>query len=1105
MDDKRIEQLFAEALEHEPPERQAFLDDVCVDDLEIKAEVEAFLAHYESGVDRGFLEPVPIHLLPSARPKEDIDSFVGRQIGPFTVQKRIGTGGMGNVYLAVRSNDFDQCVAIKVIKHGLETGEMERRFHHEARVLASLSAHPNIAALFDAGRTDEGMPYLVLEYVEGQPIDQYCDEHRLSARERLKLFRIVCDTVQFAHRHTVVHRDLKPSNILISPDGIPKLIDFGIAKLLDPQFNTESDELLTDTGYRALTPDYASPEQISGGSISTATDVYSLGVVLYELLVGRRPFQLTKRSLAETERIICERQPPKPSSMVIRPETTNAHDHESATTSTSDVGDRRQVLRRRLARTLTGDLDTIVLKALEKQPELRYTSANALSADIGRYLRGEPIQARPINVVQRSWRWLRRNPRVGGLTVALLTLILITAIVSPLVALRFQQQRDEVTAQKTRAERAEQQAKREAEAAVKLSDFAITIIAPPDPLGSMMAGARSESISSESSRLDKIEREIQTLADQPETQAKTLQRLGRVYLGLARSKDALRVFERAQQIRETVLDPGHEDIAVGSLDLARVFIQQGQWSWAHSEVSKALSILQNGSHDDHPLLWPTMLLLARLETDSTPEENPNAMRLYREALTLMTRRWKEDRADHTQLVEGWADMLTLIYTRDYPYSRGIRNATPLLFEFLFTIANYQGDEDPIALLQSIQQFFTHFIVGDEDNAIDVGRQTLSRTQRMFGEQHKMTAIATFMLAVAIYRTDDYDETETLLRESLAITHAVVGERHYYVVPIEYFLGHLYAEQGKTDLSEIHFRRAVAIGNKTLRDVHPELLVHSMTGLVTALRKMGRTDEASQIERQAHLLFAITIRRGVGVFRDRDRKAEAQELLDAAENFYPYDYVVFDDGVPRLDVYDFTKLIRQAEMAYSDDDGTRLDALVREIEQRFSHEEMHRMANHLRRLMNPPSPRIASELPADVTTVPVSELQFATASVGQREPPMRDQVPIDLGRTCLLRVEGNFFDRGLYAHAPSKYVVRLSGKWQHFRTKYGIQDGHAGTVTFVVRADGEELFRSAVIKDDKIRQLDLDVSNATSLELIAETAEDGFSHDWAVWLNPQLER
>jgi serine/threonine protein kinase len=327
----------------------------------------------------------------------------GRRLGPFEILREIGRGGMGTVYLARRADDlFQQQVAIKVVTPETSGAEVIRRFYQEREILASLQ-HPNIARIYDGGSTEEGWPYFVLEYVEGEPINCYCDEHKLNVTERLMLFEQVCAAVEYAHQRFVVHRDLKPSNVLVTKDGTAKLLDFGIAKLLKGP-GTETTSLQTRTGLQLMTPEYASPEQVKGEPITTATDVYALGVVLYELLTGHRPYRLKSRLVHEILRVICDEEPTRPSTVIIE---------RSGDTSPVEISRCRETTPAGLQRELSGELDAILLKSLQKDPKDRYRSAEQFREDINHHRNDLPIKARSPSTIHRYWQMARRHPSLA--------------------------------------------------------------------------------------------------------------------------------------------------------------------------------------------------------------------------------------------------------------------------------------------------------------------------------------------------------------------------------------------------------------------------------------------------------------------------------------------------------------------------------------------------------------------------------------------------------------------------------------------------------------------------------------------------------------------
>jgi len=403
------------------------LDEACENDAELRAEVESLLAHHGRG-------PSDVPPTATAGPslfKESEHERSPQRIGQYRVIRELGRGGMGVVYLAVRDDDqFKQHVAIKVLKRGMDTVEILRRFELERQVLAALN-HPGIARLYDAGETDQGRPYFAMEYVEGQAINDYCDTHRLHIAERLRLFQNVCSAVHYAHQNLVVHRDLKPGNIVVNRDGVPKLLDFGIAKLINPGMSMFAGDP-TAPDIRVMTPAYASPEQARGDPISTASDIYSLGVLLYELVTGHRPYQLTSRLHEEIRRVICEVDPDKPSTAISKVEELETDGKNKTTGTTSitpeNVSKVREGRPDRLRRRLAGDVDNIVLMAMRKEPQRRYRSAEQFSEDIGRHLDGMPVIARRDTTAYRLSKFVRRH-RVSVGAAAAITLAVTFGIV----------------------------------------------------------------------------------------------------------------------------------------------------------------------------------------------------------------------------------------------------------------------------------------------------------------------------------------------------------------------------------------------------------------------------------------------------------------------------------------------------------------------------------------------------------------------------------------------------------------------------------------------------------------------------------------------------
>src|SRR5215831_12152655 len=421
----RVKLVFRDALALAPAERDAFLAQECAGDDRLRQEVESLLSAHAKAEQ--FIEVPAIEDRLGATEVRAQEMPASQRVGNYELLKEIGRGGMGVVYLAVRADDsFRKRVAIKLIKRGMDTESVLRRFKNERQILATLE-HPHIATLLDGGTTEDGLPYFVMEYVDGTPLLQYCDGNRLSVEQRLRLFLDVCSAVQYAHGHLVVHRDLKPSNVLVTSQGTAKLVDFGIAKVLNAEvLGQTSDE--TATALRVMTPEYASPEQIRGGLITIATDIYGLGLLLYELLTGRHPYRRVAQTPEELVRAICEHEPEKPSAAVSRVEESAKVDGHSGRHAALSADSMDTISR--LRRDISGDLDAIVLKALRKEPERRYATCRELADDICRHVDGLPVLARTGNFGYLAGKFIRRN----RLLVAAFALILVACLVGYAVA-----------------------------------------------------------------------------------------------------------------------------------------------------------------------------------------------------------------------------------------------------------------------------------------------------------------------------------------------------------------------------------------------------------------------------------------------------------------------------------------------------------------------------------------------------------------------------------------------------------------------------------------------------------------------------------------------
>jgi serine/threonine protein kinase len=486
----------------------------------------------------------------------------GQMIGSYRLVRSLGRGGMGEVFLAERADDqFRQKVAIKLVRRGLLSRHIEGRLRQERQILASLD-HPNIARLYDGGTTGDGTPYIVMEYIDGEPLDLYCDRRKLTIEQRLRLFITVCGAVHRAHQSLIVHRDLKPSNILVTTDGVPKLLDFGIAKMLDDRAYMHT-MAVTQEDVRVMTPDHASPEQIRGDIISTSSDVYVLGVLLYELLCGYKPFALRGRRLAELERAICEDLAPTLSTVVATAE-------RQRDSGISAVATQRSVSVVKLRRELGGDLENIVTMAMRKEPDRRYSSAAQLANDVERYLNGLPVLARADSWKYRTEKFVRRHKLGVGLSAALVAMLIGFTVTVYLQSLRIEKERDVAESERRVAES-------QREHAEAVSSFLIESFKVVDPFAQGGNSITARQILDHGAA--RITRELRA---QPATKAAVLDTIGSAYLGLGLPEQAQPLIEQGLSLRRQLYGEAGAPVARSLYSLNRVYEQKGDLPGAES-------------------------------------------------------------------------------------------------------------------------------------------------------------------------------------------------------------------------------------------------------------------------------------------------------------------------------------------------------------------------------------------------------------------------------------------------------------------------------------------------------------------------------------------
>ncbi len=705
---QQIESLFHRALEHPPAERDTFLLGAC-GDTGIRREVSALLQEDESA--QGYFDDLAgrAGALEEAMQTSDAgvaggNALAGRRIGNYLLEREIGRGGTSVVYLGHRiGGAFQRAVAVKILTRQAHSVALLRRFEREQQVLSDLS-HPNIASLYDGGVTEDGYSYFVMEHVDGCPIDQYCDMRRLTIEERLRLFLAITAAVAYAHKHLIIHRDLKPSNILVANDGTVKLLDFGIAKILAGETSAVPGGL-TQTGDRWMTPDYAAPEQVRGERTTTATDVYQLGIILYELLTGRGPHPTEAADSAYlAEKAVCETEPGRPSLVVTRSETRRRGGATTRVTPEA-VGQARGLEVRQLQRKLAGDLDAIVLRALQKDVSLRYGSAEALARDVDRFLTGLPVEARQGKLRYHARKFLRRHlAPVAAVSLGVVLLVGISALYMVGVA----KERD--------------RAQIEAAKASEVTDFVLGLFAAGHP-----HEARGEVLTAPM-LLERGMARAEALVDQPVVQAQILHTIARAYHGLADFAQSDELFQRSLAIRREHLGPAHADVAQSLAHLGWSRLVQDDFAAAEELFREALDLQRQVLGPDHFDVANSLNGLG-LAINGLGR-NGEAIRLLREALEIRRNSLGEV---HVEIANGLHDLALLLRA-----SGESSSAEALMREGLAMRRGLLDANHPdIAKSTSDLASLLH-AKGEYASAEPLYLETLVIRRRALGEQHPST-------------------------------------------------------------------------------------------------------------------------------------------------------------------------------------------------------------------------------------------------------------------------------------------------------------------------------------------------------------------------------
>ncbi len=828
----RIAEIFDQVSELDPAERDHVLSSECRQDNRLRAEVEALLK--ADGVAEAFLDASASDaadtLMALQKPGPE-NERTGEVIGPYRLVRLLGRGGMGDVFLAERADgQFEQQVALKLVRREVAGPLLIRRFLKERQILARLQ-HPNIARLLDGGVSGQGEPYFAMEYVDGCSVVRYCEDHGLDISARLQLFLSVCDALQYAHRNLVMHRDLKPSNILVASDSRVKLLDFGVARLIEEDSEAVSGGTLTRFGWRPLTPEYAAPEQIRGETITTAADVYSLGAVLYELLTQKRAVEIRQPTPIGIEQAVCATDPAPPSRIA------------AAETS----------------RQLRGDLDNIVLKALAKQPERRYVSVEALAEDLRRHLDGRPVAAQPGRLAYRARKFVRRH-RLGVAAAAVVLILILTGTILVLW--------------QTRAVASESARARE----VKTFLLDMFQVSDPDVSRGREVTARE--------LLDRGSRRIESeLARQPDLQVELLTTVGEIYRKLGLYDQARPLLERAIAKARAAAPQGDELLAAALSELSVVRKEKSDLDGAEALQQEALELRRRlfGAKDPH-----VALSLAELASIAEARGRyDDGERLFRETLALDRRAYGDENAlvatdlDNLGVAlwrKGSFDQADSAYREAVRLRRKLLDPThPDLVTSLGNLAVLRSSqsryEESVALQTEVLEIRRKIYGNDHpDVALSLanlaavldnwGRfaeaksyheQALEIRRRIFGPDNPVTIVNLHGLAISAYRRGDFEEAATAMRTVESQWRKSLGEKAPATLAALNNLGVMLTELGRYPEAETALRTALSLRGEVLGRNHPEA-AQSLRNLGALLCRSARYREAEPMLREAMKVF-----------------------------------------------------------------------------------------------------------------------------------------------------------------------------------------------------------------------------------------------------------
>lgn len=833
---QRLQALFDEALALEGEARAEFVVKACGTDVALREQLLSLIM--ASSSEDGFESQVDTAIASVMR---NAELQPGHAIGRYRIVRLIGRGGMGAVYLAERADkEYEQQVAIKVVADGVLSSRIVARLRSERQILANLN-HPNIARLLDGGATQDGTPYLAMEYVDGVRLDLYGETHKLSIAQKLKIFVQVCSAVQYAHQSLIVHRDIKASNILVTSEGVPKLLDFGIAKLVDPNATTQNLDL-TRLHERVLTPSNASPEQVRGETIGTVSDVYALGVLLYELLTGLPPYSVNGLSFEQIEKLICEHTPPKPSAAVLAASKLSIPTADAA-----------------LARPLHGDLDTIVMKAMHKETQRRYSSAGALADDIANYLGNRPITARPDSFHYRAGKFWRRNRWL--LTSAAAVIFGVFALVG-YYTWRLAIERDNAALEAAKSK--------------QVAGFLVEMFRTADP--SEAQGRQITALDILNRGAEKIDTQ---LANQPRVRAELSGVIGVSYRSIGEYERAQKLLENALKLKREAGLTGTLEYSQSLVELANLLRNRGDFSGSEQAFKEAL-IVQRARSPQLELAM-TLTNFANLYYDKNRLQE--SLALHEEASALVRLANAEGTIADAEVKNGLGLVLQNL--------NEFEKAEPLLREALSIRERIEGSLHPMAMVSKMNLALFLRTTGHYREAVVLLEQLLPVRRKVLGANHPSVGILLTQLGNLLTLNGEHDRAEKYLQEALTIIESQLGRDHTRYVAVVRSLGLNEMGRGNYVAAERYLRLA-KIGEIKNFGADSSQLYRTDVMVSRTLRGQAKNQEADALLEAAYAYFEKNKQADKGrLLLEMGRMRLAQYRWDEAKTFFARDLAEFE--------------------------------------------------------------------------------------------------------------------------------------------------------------------------------------------------------------------